>query len=199
MMRRPLTVRSWVLLLCVGSAALGCGRTATAQFYMLTPTVTAASATSPSLGIVVGPVTVPGSVDRPQFVVQTSPNTVTLDEFNRWASPLADNIARVVASDLAVLLGTSHVAVAPATGFTADYRVVVDVQRFESTPGSSVLVEALWAVRKTGGQSRSGRTVATETVSGPTFDALAAAHSRALATLANDIAAAIRAEADRKS
>jgi uncharacterized lipoprotein YmbA len=199
MMRRSINLGSSVLLLFLAAAPTGCGRTAKAQFYMLTPTATEASATSPSIAVVVGPVTVPGSVDRPQFVVQTSPNTVTLDEFNRWASPLADNIARVVASDLAVLLGTSHVAVAPATGFTADYRVVIDVQRFESTPGSSVLVEALWAVRKTGGQSQSGRTVATETVSGATFDALAAAHSRALATVSNDIAAAIRAEAGRKA
>jgi hypothetical protein len=36
-------------------------------------------------------------------------------------------------------------------------------------------------------------------VQGPGFDPLAAAHSRALATLSADIAAAIRAEADERS
>ena len=48
----------------------------------------------------------------------------------------------------------------------------------------------------TGGQTRSGRTLAREAVHGQGFDALAAAHSRALAKLSGDIAAAIRAAAD---
>ena len=42
------------------------------------------------------------------------------------------------------------------------------------------------------------RTVASETVSGSGFDALAAAHSRALAKISRDIAAAIRTEAAAK-
>jgi uncharacterized lipoprotein YmbA len=199
MMIRSTNVRTSVLMVCFAASLVACGKSATARFYMLTPTATAASATPARVTVTVGPVSVPASVDRPQFVVQASPNSVTLDEFNRWASPLGDNIARVVASDLATMLGTSQVAVAPAAGFASEYRVVIDVQRFESTPGAGVVVEALWTVRKTGGQSRSGRTVATETVSGATFDALAAAHSRALATLSNDIAEAIRAEAARKA
>jgi hypothetical protein len=53
-------------------------------------------------------------------------------------------------------------------------------------------------VRKTaGGNTHSGRTVAHEAVQGDDFDALAAAHSRALAKLSGDIAAAIRTEANR--
>ena len=43
--------------------------------------------------------------------------------------------------------------------------------------------------------TRSGRTVAREAVQGEGFDALAAAHSRALAKMSADIAAAIRASA----
>jgi len=45
------------------------------------------------------------------------------------------------------------------------------------------------------GVTRSGRTDADEPVSDDTFDALAAAHSRALAMLSGNIADAIRAEA----
>jgi hypothetical protein len=53
-------------------------------------------------------------------------------------------------------------------------------------------------VRGPKGAARSGRTVAREGVTDSSFDALAAAHSRALATVSEDIAAAIRAEAARK-
>ena len=75
--------------------------------------------------------------------------------------------------------------------------MTIDVQRFDSIQGEAAIVDAVWAVRKTtGGQTRSGRTVAREAVQGEGFDALAAAHSRALGTLSSDIAAAIRASAD---
>jgi indole-3-acetate monooxygenase len=47
-------------------------------------------------------------------------------------------------------------------------------------------------------ETRSGRTTAPEAVQGDSFDALAAAHSRALARLSGDIAGAIRAEAEDK-
>jgi uncharacterized protein len=74
--------------------------------------------------------------------------------------------------------------------------VTINVQRFDSIPGQEVLVEAVWAVRKaTGSAPRSGRTVAREVVADKSFDALAAAHSRALAMVSGDIAAAIRSEA----
>src|SRR5208282_3361834 len=99
------------------------------------------------------------AVDRPEFVVQTAPNRVDLDEFNRWAAPLNDAIAQAVAGDLVKLLGTPDVAAAPMANFEPAYRVTIDVQRFDSVQGQSALVEAVWTVRRTaGGETRSGRT-----------------------------------------
>jgi len=183
-----------ILSACIVTAA-GCA-SAPARFYTLASTATADGAPVAPYAVIVGPVSVPASVDRPEFVVQVAPNRVEVDEFNLWASPLNDAIARAVAGDLAVLLATSDVAVAPLANFNPAYRVTINVQRFESIQGEAALVDAVWAVRQTaGGETRSGRTVARETVGGKDFDALAAAHSRALAALSGDIAAAIRAAA----
>jgi uncharacterized lipoprotein YmbA len=55
-------------------------------------------------------------------VVQVTPNRVAVDEFNRWAGPLDESIARAVAGDLATQLGTPRVATAPATNFEATFR-----------------------------------------------------------------------------
>lgn len=176
-------------------AAAGCA-SAPARFYTLASTATAADAPAARYAVLVGPVSVPASVDRSEFVVQVAPNRVDVDEFNRWAAPLSDSIARAVAGDLAVLLGTSDVAVGPLANFNPAYRVTINIQRFDSVPNEAVLVDAVWAVNQTaGGHTRSGRTVAREAVQGAGFDALAAAHSRALATVSGDIAAAIRAQA----
>jgi uncharacterized lipoprotein YmbA len=180
--------------------AAACGPSATARFYTLTSTATADAAPAASYAVAVGPVTVPGYADQPQLVVQVAENRVAPQEFERWASPLDEGIGRAIAGDLGVLLGTNQVATVPLpTGFAPAYQVAIDVQRFESRPGSGVLVDAVWVVRRTaGGEPRMGRTVASETAGGEGFDALAAAHSRALAKVSADIAAAIRAAAATK-
>jgi uncharacterized lipoprotein YmbA len=181
---------------CLVLLGLGCGSSAPSRFYTLDSTATTSSSPPASYGVLVGPVSVPGAVDRAEFVVQIAPNRVEIEEFHRWAAPLSEGIARTVAGDLTVLLGTPDVAVAPFANFEPAYRVTIDVQRFESKPGESVLVEAVWTVRSTtGGAVRSGRSVAREDVGGAGYEALAAAHSRAVAKLSADVAAAIRAAA----
>lgn len=177
----------------------GCS-TAPARFYSLTSTATADGAPAPRISVMVGPVTIPASVDQPGFVVQVAPNRVEVDEFNQWVAPLNDAIARAVAGNLTVMLGTPEVATADLANFAPDYRVTIDVQRFESIRGDAAVVEAVWTVRKTaGGETRSGRTVAREPVQAQGFDALAGAHRRAIAQVSADIAATIRAEAEQKS
>jgi uncharacterized protein len=180
--------------------AAACGPSATARFYTLSSTAAADGGAAVSYAVAVGPVTVPGYADRPQFVVQVAQNRVELEEFDRWATPLDEGIARVVAGDLATLLGTTQVATVPLpTGFAPAYQAAIDVQRFESTPNQGVLLEAVWAVRRSaGGEPRMGRTVASESAGGEGFEALAAAHSRALAKVSADIAAAIRTLAATK-
>jgi uncharacterized lipoprotein YmbA len=186
----------WLTAVLVVLTVVGCGSSKPAAFYTLASTARPVAASAVSYGVMVGPVSIPATVDRPEFVLQVSPNRVEVDEFNRWAAPLGEGIALTVASDLSVLLGTPDVAVAPFANFDPVYRVTINVQRFDSARGASVAIDAVWNVRTVkGGKSRSGRTTATETVSGQGFDAVAAAHSRALATMSADIAAAIRADA----
>jgi uncharacterized protein len=186
----------WIAM--VAAAACGCSSTP-ARFYTLDSTASPDGAPAAHMAVAVGPVTVPASVDQPDFVVQVASNRVELDEFNRWAAPLNDSIARAVAGNLVVLLGTPDVVTSPMANFIPTYSVTINVQRFESTRNQGVLLDAVWAVHQTaGGALRSGRTVTQEAAQGDSYEALAAAHSRALARMSGDIAAAIRAEA-RKS
>jgi len=186
----------WLATAATALLLAACGTTAPARFYTLTATATAASAPPMNVTVAVGPVSIPGAVDRQEFVTTTGSNSVQLNSFNLWAEPLADGIARSVAGDLSALLGAPTVAVSPIANFSAAYRVTMRVQRFDSVLGQSVTIDAVWVVRKdASGATQSGRTTAHETVSGEGFDALAAAHSRALAAVSADIAAAIRSAA----
>ena len=163
------------------------------RFYTLSG-ATATVAPVSGLAILVGPVSIPAVVDRPEIVVTIGDNEVWPDEFNRWASPLADNISIAIAENLISTLATPRVALsAQTTAFDADFSVAIEVQRFESIPGGSALVDALWRVRRVkDGASASGRTTVRENVTDRGYDALAAAHSRAVARLSRDVADAIR-------
>lgn len=184
----------WVLVSCALVAA-GCGRTASSKFYTLQSLAMPDAGPGARYAVIVGPVRIPASVDRPEMVMQVGANRVAVDEFNRWAAPLDQSIARTVAGDLSALLGTPRVATAPMAYFDATYRVTIEVQRFESVPGQDAALDAVWVVRAKHGETRSGRTTVREPASDPSIDALAAAHSRALAALSGDVAAAIRASA----
>src|SRR5215468_4864188 len=101
MMRR---LAAFALVCTVALLVAGCS-SPPAKFYTLSADAPPASTTS-KLTVVVGPVSVPSVIDRPQIVVTSSANEVTVDEYSRWASPVQDNITRVVADNLAALLGT---------------------------------------------------------------------------------------------
>jgi uncharacterized lipoprotein YmbA len=164
-----------------------------AHFYMLSATATPATATS-TLTVAVGPVLVPAAVDRPQIVVSTGANQVSIDDFNRWAAPLQDNLVRVVAENLATILGTPRVTLYPTLATNVDYRVQIDIRNFESAPAKYALLDAVWTVRRMkDGKSETGRTSVRETITESGYDALAAAHSRGVARMSQDIATAVRA------
>ncbi|VWC69311.1 putative lipoprotein [Burkholderia lata] len=178
----------------------GCGSSPKASFYALGPDATLARTgdTAP-VHVVIGPVTVPDLVDRPQIVTRAAGSRVDIDEFARWAEPLKTDIARVIAADLGALLGSAQVTVFDSgAGAAPAWRVRVDVMRFDSMPGDSVTIEAQWAVRPPGKRDVvMGRSVAREPVQGQGYDALVTAHDRALASVSRDIASAIRTNLPR--
>ncbi|MBN3757911.1 membrane integrity-associated transporter subunit PqiC [Paraburkholderia sp. Tr-20389] len=165
------------------------------NFYTLSPDSTLESAGAPlSVSVVVGPVTIPELVDRPQLVTRVSGNEVRLNEFARWGEPLKSGVADVIAADLTRLLGSKQVSVSSQTvAGTEACRVRVDIVQFDSMPGEAVAVDALWTVRVTGRTALlTGRSTVREPLQGADDAALVAAHSRALAAVSRDIAAAIR-------
>ena len=178
---------------------VGCGGSPDSRFYTLGGGAIPASdrnekATAEYI-IAVGPVSLPESVDRPQIVVRVGPNQVAIMEQHRWAAPLGSEISRVIAEDLAQLLGNRMVSSYEQNNARPDIQVLVDLQRFDSTLGETVTIDALWSVRRSlNGQPKTGRSLVQEPAGGEGYDALVAAHSRALAKVSREIAEAIRSD-----
>jgi hypothetical protein len=168
-----------------------CGSTPPSSFYGLSVVATPATEGS-YVSVQVGPVTVPASVDRAQMVLSTGPNQYTLDEYNRWASPLDEAIADALVGDLAALLGSPNVTNSTSGIGDAGYRVGVQVQRFESRLDASADFEAAWVVRRVADDHvLSGRTVVQQPAPNG-YPGLAIAYSQAVGRLAADVAAAVR-------
>ncbi len=183
-------------------AASGCARSPVVNFYTLT--AVAPEAASPAAAyhsVVVGPVTLPELVDRPQLVIRVDANRVDILETYRWAEPLKNEIPRLLAENLARLLRPARVSTyGQSASRDAEYRVLVDIQRFESIPGDGVTIGSLWSVSRNavGAIPRKGRSLVHEPAVGAGYDALVAAHGRALAAISRDIAQALSEEEGRK-
>ena len=181
-------------IVLAASAALtaGCSSTPPPHYYHLSPQAAQVGTTAgPSVSV---HTTIPEKLDRPQLVVTVNTNEVAILEQHRWAEPLAGEIGRVVAANLSRATGNPRIAAYPqGTSLNADYRVLVDIQRFSGKLDGEVAVEALWSVRAAqGGERSSGRASAQESA-GKGYDTLVAAYDRALAKISYDIAAQVKA------
>ena len=191
---------------CVLAALLvllaACGAAPKERFYTLTDgRGGGGGATLPSLdyAVVVGPVFVPEVVDRPQLVLRMAGSEVRIEDQARWAEPLRQAIGRVMAVNIAHGLSNARVS-SQGQGTTgeADFRVVIDVQRFDSAPGVAATIEVTWTVRRAmSGEQETVRVRIEEPVSGPDYEALVAAHARAIARVSDGIVTAIRASRQR--
>jgi uncharacterized lipoprotein YmbA len=185
---------TWLLALIVA----GCASSPPERFYTLSPGgLPPPAAHAAAYRVAVGPVTIPALVDRPQIVLRTGANRVTLAEQSRWAEPLKDGIERAVAGNLAALLSGAQVATdAHGAAAAPDYRVLLDVQNFDSALGDAATLDLLWTVRAADDRVvAAGRSVIREAARGSDYDAIVAAHGRALAAASREIAAAIRTAA----
>jgi len=188
-------VRTLLACACLGSALMsGCATSPQASFYTLEALVPPAAATTQGRPprLAVAGVTLPELVDRPQLVVRGDGSRVFVLEMHRWAEPLKSAIPRILAENLARLLGVEQVAAYPQNAaLAAEDRLFVDFQSIE-TRDDSVLLDAFWSIRSTADTpARSGRAVLQEPVSARGHDAQAAAFSRALAAVSREIAKTI--------
>ena len=194
-------VRSCAAVAAALSLLAACSSTPPTRFYALEavaapqPSAVAPRAGQAAATVAVRTVAVPAAVDRPQFVVRAGDARVNLDESNRWAGPLRDEIARVVAGNLAAELGAPVITFSAALPAASDLVVLLDVQRFDAKTGEGVEVDIVWIVRRALDEApgRSGRSVVREPTGGEGYGALVGAYNRALAKASRDIAAVVRA------
>jgi uncharacterized lipoprotein YmbA len=189
-----LTSAFFAALLALG----GCAESQPTRFYTLAAVPDASREAMPGLPpdltVGVGPVTLPPYLDRPQLVTRAGDNRAVLADFDNWVEPLDGLFARVLAENLALLLGIDDVLMLPQRRLVAlDYQVEVDVTRFDVDASSNAVLDARWWVLDEDGENvlRSGRSTISEPAAAGDYTAAAAALSGALGAMSTEIAQAI--------
>ena len=201
MMRKSYFFKLTLPVLLAAFMFAGCrSSTPPVAFYTLNPISdmqkkTNTAATDQKLAIGVGPVEIPTILDRPQIVTRTGQNRLAMDEFHRWAGPLDEDFARVVAENISILLPTDHVAVYPwGADFKPRYQVAMNVSYFEGRLGENIRLEVFWRISDPKKQKKliEKKSVIKEPLPAKNYEALVAAKSRALVTLSTEIVENIR-------
>lgn len=188
-----------IVLLLVSLLLAGCfGGSPATRFYLLS-TIPKEGRRPPvparSFAIGVGPVRFPDYLDRPEIATGSNPNQLKLNDFHLWAEPLKNNFSRVLGENLALLIPTDSVVSFPWVRSThIDYQVTLDVIRFIVDEHDNAALIARWRIvdwqeRKTVARRKSDIRMP---VDGGGYEAIAAAQSRTVAKLSEEIAGAIR-------
>ena len=177
----------------------GCANTQPTNFYILSSlsnsNVEKVQSANQGIALGIGPVELPKYLDRPQIVTRASSNQLELAEFDRWAGPLKDNVPKVLAENLSILIPTDRIAVYPWNRSTPiDYRVVVEITRFEATTDGKTSLVARWNILGKDGKKilLRRRSSFNESAKARNYKAKVSAMNRTLENLSREIAQAIK-------
>jgi uncharacterized lipoprotein YmbA len=182
--------------------ALGCtATTEKARFYKLNSLTSPESiahtqATGGGVAIGIGPIKFPDHLDRSEIVTRTSGNALQLAEFHRWAGSLEKDFSRILAENLSILLSTDYIFMFPFTqAAPIDYRVAVEVVRFDGELGKNATLIARWSVAEEG-EKKALKSVRRSSITKPaddnSYEAMAAAMSGTVEDLSREMAETIK-------
>jgi len=202
-----------LLGLAVSIGLAGCAVADPTKFYALRQPVAASAQSSVSASIAstpppsnpdstsavsigVGPVITPGYLRRSQIVTRNGDDQMDIAMFHRWAEPLEDGIARVLAEEIGARVPTDRIVMYPWQGAVAraiQYQVVVVVMRLDGSRGGDVTLDTRWRILgKDGKELAFRKSTMSETATGLGYEPMVAAMTRAVAALGQEIATEIR-------
>ena len=179
---------------------MACASNAPSRFYVLsslTGTGGEPEMASDKRRVTIGveSVELPAYLDRQQIVTRVSANELHLAGFDEWAEPLGDNFTRVLMENLSILISPNSFIILAARGpEPTDYRVQVEVTRFDGRLGGDASLLARWTIFGKDDKKifLTRKSSFKEATGGPDYKALVAAQNRTVEAFSREIAGAIK-------
>ncbi|MBF0429515.1 MAG: membrane integrity-associated transporter subunit PqiC [Magnetococcales bacterium] len=201
MLRHGLLALFWMVSSLLLNGCLAPASSPT-RFFLLTA-LPMSGKTEVKQGLVVElePVEIPQYLKRPEMVTRTGGNRLQLERLYQWAGDLKEDIGRVLMENLSQILVSDRVVNLPnRSDSPPNFRVLVSLNRFEPDETGQVLLDARWSLFD--GKdllivTRHSRITAQASDS-TDYEALAAAMSKALGVLSQEMGEGIRFAAGQK-
>lgn len=122
------------------------------RYYVLNPTtggdaLVADASARRELSVEIASLHLPQYLERPHLVTREGDNRLVLAEFHQWGGNLRKDMVRVLSQNLSRLLATPKISVSPYGSLEApDFRLYVDVHRFEWAADGRIHLSARWRV-----------------------------------------------------
>jgi uncharacterized lipoprotein YmbA len=186
------------LALCASLLLTACAPTPPTNFYMLealNQPVGISSTVAKKRLIGLGPLSLPALVDRKQIVTRDENNTIQMAEFHQWAAPLNDNVLSVLRKNVAALQPNVIVRAYPWSVYgEMDYRVIIDISRFDSQLGKSANLEANWAIMEEKNHTiiSNGQTNLQQALNDANYSTVVQAQNKLLSEFSRQLSAALQ-------
>ncbi len=166
------------------------------QYYVLEANTqarpNATVAISSSVGI--GPLALPELLRNKKIVTRNTGNTVKIAEFHQWASSLEDNILHALTANLTSLQPNHAFRAYPWSVYgMVDKQIIIDIIRFDTTPGISANLEANWTIKNEADHAvlSTGRSALNQRLPEKSYPATVKALSKLLADFSRELSLAL--------
>lgn len=144
-----------LLIQFVSACSIG-GKSNPSHFYVLDPKIESVDKENLNdLRMGIGPILIPGYIDRPQIVTKTESAELQLAEFERWAEPMGAMFTRTLTENINAITGSQRIHSYPwRPNLEFNYRINAKVIKFENNVKGDALLVVHWQLTQEGDESK---------------------------------------------
>ena len=161
------------------------------RYYVLTAKSQGILSSGRKLAVGVGPVTIPGYLERDEIAIAGVASSLELAEYHVWAESLENAVTHVVAKNMSHLLQSPAVVPFPDADTKIAYQAEIVVRRFEMGADKKVHLEASYLINRVPGSGEAqvsrSRDIVVEVANADDYNSIVEAMSGALARLSESI------------
>lgn len=186
---RPL---HWLMATVMLTGA-GCSLVTPSEFYQLQAPGEAVVSTHQETAVLLGPVKLADYLQREQIMQRQSDGRLNASRNGRWAGNLEDEVGQLLLRQLAMRLGSSHVALYPdRIGVKPGAQIVLSISRLDSGEDEPAVLEAQWRLLDADGEVRNSKVLTLQAEHEEELASQVRAQSDLLVQLSEQLAEAVR-------
>tara|TARA_R110002049_G_scaffold225521_1_gene397482 strand:+ start:94033 stop:94656 length:624 start_codon:yes stop_codon:yes gene_type:complete len=121
------------------------GTTRPAHFYVLDATATPSAGELSGLRLGVGPILIPGYIDRPQIVTKSESAKLHYAEYERWAEPMDKMFTRILTQNITLATGSNNIISHPwSASANLNNELTAKIIKFENNINGDALLAVQW-------------------------------------------------------